>query len=70
MPSYKDYLNIVKAIMVNITQNIDIPHPMYVTMDSAADSDVEVYSGHKMIMCMKLNLLLNCTIYLSIYLAI
>ena len=31
----------MKTIMTIITQNIDIPHPMYVTMESAVDSDVE-----------------------------
>ena len=31
----------MKTIMTIVTQKIDIPHPMYVTMESAVDSDVE-----------------------------
>ena len=39
--SLKNYLNIMKTIMTIVTQKIDIPHPMYVTTESAVDSDVE-----------------------------
>ena len=37
----------MKKMMVIITQTIEIPHPMYVTMESAVDSDAERYDRIK-----------------------
>ena len=36
------YLNIMKTTMTIITQTMDIPHPTYVTIESALDSDEEI----------------------------
>ena len=35
------YLNIMNIMMVIIIKTIEIAHPMYDTMESAVDSDVE-----------------------------
>ena len=35
----------MKTIITMITQKIEIPHPMYVTMESAVDSDGESCQG-------------------------
>ena len=58
------YLNIMKTIMTIVTQKIDIPHPMYETMESAVDSDGESCHGiTQMVLWLYLTLLHYYTVY-------